>query len=292
MRAKCYLLMVTALLLLGPAPGIGQYPRPGEKPLPQLPNRPKPLDEEKELLNQIKEAHKAPFEVPQDILKELRKAYQQPSPEREAKIFKEIRRLYLPTPEQEVAILRAIRRAYQQPSAEQEERLFQEIGTAKRLPEGTVPPSVQVEQAGKLFRKLDLNGDGLLNYDEMSDAVRSERGRWDTNRDGFIDRNEYWAYYQGRLRSLAEAVTQEPRPVVYHAGKLPPGLPNWFVKLDTDGDGQVGLYEWKLSGRPFQEFEGVDRNGDGFLTAEELLRYLRAGGSPVDPKTGKGAAQN
>src|SRR5262249_15377899 len=28
-----------------------------------------------------------------------------------------------------------------------------------------------------------------------------------------------------------------------------PGLPDWFKKLDTDGDGQVSLAEWKAGGR-------------------------------------------
>src|SRR4051812_29456048 len=54
-----------------------------------------PLDEEQAILKEIKEAYKAPFEVPKDLVKELRKAIEQPSPEREAKVFKEARRMYL-----------------------------------------------------------------------------------------------------------------------------------------------------------------------------------------------------
>lgn len=64
------------------------------------------------------------------------------------------------------------------------------------------------------------------------------------------------------------------RPVVYHAGNLPPGIPEWFAQLDTDHDGQVGLYEWKVSARPITEFYGMDRNGDGLLTIRELMHYL------------------
>jgi Ca2+-binding EF-hand superfamily protein len=51
-------------------------------------------------------------------------------------------------------------------------------------------------------------------------------------------------------------------------------LPDWFAKYDTDGDGQVGLYEWVKAGRPVVEFQAMDRNGDGLLEAAELLRYL------------------
>jgi hypothetical protein len=50
-------------------------------------------------------------------------------------------------------------------------------------------------------------------------------------------------------------------------------LPAWFEQLDTNQDGQVSLYEWRVSGRPIAEFLCMDRNDDGFLTAEEVLRY-------------------
>ncbi|HXG10703.1 MAG TPA: EF-hand domain-containing protein [Gemmataceae bacterium] len=158
-----------------------------------------------------------------------------------------------------------------------------------------MPPHVQANQTRNLFRKLDVNGDGLLTPNEMPDALLNQRGRWDANRDGFIDLDEYGAYYQARLRSLSEQVAsgqillkpglvptvpnatlpdqEERRPTVYRAGRLPPGLPAWFVQLDTDGDAQVGLYEWKHSSRSLDDFRSIDRNGDGFITVEEVLHY-------------------
>jgi Ca2+-binding EF-hand superfamily protein len=318
MRAKLLVVAGSVILVLsvGMAEVIGQQPSAKDKGASRK-DAQGPPDEEREILKEIKEAYKAPFEVHQDVLKELRRSYQQPSPDREAKIFKELRRLYQLTDVQEGAILRELRRAYQQPSVDQEERIFREIDKADRLPTGAVPASVQADQARKMFRKLDLNGDGLLSSDEMPDSLRSERARWDANRDGFIDVDEYWAYYQGRLRSLSEQVASgqielslgrggpagtrvptvevKPRPTVYRAGKLPPGLPGWFSQLDTDGDGQIGLYEWKKSGRPLEEFFSMDRNGDGFLTVDEVMRYqaeqprnqsngmARAGSTTVKP---------
>jgi hypothetical protein len=53
-------------------------------------------------------------------------------------------------------------------------------------------------------------------------------------------------------------------------------MPDWFVQCDTDRDGQVALYEWKAAGGPVLEFERMDLNHDGFVTAEELLRYHAA----------------
>src|SRR5438309_398599 len=65
------------------------------------------------------------------------------------------------------------------------------------------------------------------------------------------------------------------------AGKIS-GL---FQELDTDGDAQIGLYEWKASGRPLDEFFKMDRNGDGFLTVQEVLYYTSG-----QNKNGNGAA--
>lgn len=63
--------------------------------------------------------------------------------------------------------------------------------------------------------------------------------------------------------------------VAIRYGKLPKGLPDWFVKLDTDKDGQIGLYEWLAAKKPTKEFLEMDLNGDGLLTAEEYLRWKK-----------------
>jgi Ca2+-binding EF-hand superfamily protein len=179
--------------------------------------------------------------------------------------------------------------------------------------------------ADSMFRRQDANGDGVLNYDEMSESLRSERDKYDTNRDGFIDANEFKAYFQGFIQQRqAERNTasdpsstqggsgggwnnggwqgggwnggggwgggggwqgqmpttppseEERKPVVYRSGSLPKELPSWFREIDTDSDAQLGLYEWKNSGRSLDEFRRMDRNGDGFLTVSEVIRHQDA----------------
>ena len=147
--------------------------------------------------------------------------------------------------------------------------------------------------ADYVFQRADKNGDGVLSFDEMSDALKLEREKWDTNGDGVIDREEYRAYFAARMQNRSESKTtilpatptppaatpkveDEAKPIVYRAGKLPSELPAWFAQLDTDGDGQIGLYEWKVSGRSMEEFNLIDRNGDGFLTIAEVLRSTGA----------------
>jgi Ca2+-binding EF-hand superfamily protein len=185
--------------------------------------------------------------------------------------------------------------------------------------------------AENAFQQFDRNRDGVLNSDEMPEELKAELPKWDTNKDGVIDLNEFKAFFQARVQQMmaerqamrAQSFAngglgnqwngaafpqtptpaepeEDPRPVVYRAGNLPPNLPPWFRQLDTDQDGQIGLYEWKNSGRPIEEFEKMDRNGDGFLTIDEVLyaeskntnqgRGMQAGRWPGAPGSGGGAA--
>jgi hypothetical protein len=160
---------------------------------------------------------------------------------------------------------------------------------------GNGPPDTS-SWADNAFRRLDQNGDGVLNNDEMPEELRAERDKWDTDKNGLIDLNEFKAYFQARMQQWQQdrnagnngppplfvpGVDPEPaepevkKAIAYRVGKLPKELPDWFQQLDTDGDAQIGLYEWKASGRPLDEFMKMDRNGDGFLTVQEVL--YRAG---------------
>jgi Ca2+-binding EF-hand superfamily protein len=148
------------------------------------------------------------------------------------------------------------------------------------------------------FRQLDKNGDGQLDASEMTEALRAEVTKWDTNKDGLINLDEYKEFYKARMKLLRDEQnpdgtpggswidgqpgqpgqpeqTEDKRPTVYHVGNLPKELPPWFVQYDTDKDGQVGLYEWKAAGKPIEEFREMDLNGDGFLTVEEVLHHQK-----------------
>lgn len=152
--------------------------------------------------------------------------------------------------------------------------------------------------AKREFDRRDENGDGKLNLDEMSQLLRAEYKQWDKDNDETINWEEFKPYFLSKVQSsdnrdrkdnrdnrdnrdnlapgmiVIDQSELDKRPVVYRAGKLPPDLPDWFKQADTDTDGQVGLYEWRQNlKKSFEEFQGMDRNNDGFLTAEEVLYH-------------------
>ena len=151
----------------------------------------------------------------------------------------------------------------------------------------------------KRFADSDFNRDGKLSFDEINEnsPLKSAFKESDTNQDGYIDLNEYKAYIAARFGGGAADPNagsygsyagngnygsngRDPRNekkeelvVAIRYGKLPVGLPNWWDSLDTDKDGQVGLYEWRADGRDVKEFQKMDLDGDGLVAPQEWLRY-------------------
>jgi hypothetical protein len=145
-------------------------------------------------------------------------------------------------------------------------------------------PDDPFADADRAFRVLDRDGSGALEPEEWTEQLRAAR---DADRDGNgrISRDEYRAYFQTRVTTAldlaraaeaarAAAAAGMPLPPV-RPGKRPSALPKWFEQLDADGDGQVGLYEWRMAGLPVERFKEMDLDGDGLLTAAEYLRYVK-----------------
>jgi EF hand len=162
-------------------------------------------------------------------------------------------------------------------------------------PGATPPPPPnpvdEEKQAQEDFKKLDKNHNNVLEPEEMPDDLHRYLDRFDKNKNGTIEFDEYHEYHKMRSQQRrdyrggsgdkgGEPAKTEPvedkRPTVYRAGHLPKELPEWFAQLDRDQDAQIGLYEWKAAGRPINEFLAMDQNGDGLLTVEEVLRWQKA----------------
>jgi hypothetical protein len=61
------------------------------------------------------------------------------------------------------------------------------------------------------------------------------------------------------------------------AKRLPPGLPDWFLRRDLDGDGQLILSEFapQATAAERREFARYDLNSDGVVTPQEYLKATR-----------------
>jgi hypothetical protein len=153
---------------------------------------------------------------------------------------------------------------------------------------GAVPPNPD-SMAEEWFRRMDRDRDGVLSGDEIPNELKLELDKWDLNRNGVIELDEFKPWAAARMRAIMldrqnmlqpgpmqEEPGDEPdrKPTIYRKGKLPKEL-DWFEKLDTDGDGQVGLYEWRQAKRSIKEFKEMDLNGDGFITVEEAMLYVK-----------------
>jgi len=62
------------------------------------------------------------------------------------------------------------------------------------------------------------------------------------------------------------------RKYTVRGSRVGEGLPNWFLQLDRDGDGQLTQAEFAPRATPaaMQEFAAYDRNGDGIITSREI----------------------
>ncbi|MGI9471423.1 MAG: proprotein convertase P-domain-containing protein, partial [Rubripirellula sp.] len=120
-----------------------------------------------------------------------------------------------------------------------------------------------------IMGRFDRNKNGRLEPEEAA-SIGFQTGAIDVDRDGELSREELHEY----LTKLQDEV-----------GDLADGLPGWFFELDVDRDEQVAMSEFttEWSQDKIDEFTAIDANGDGLLTAGEVLKAKSmVGGSYVN----------
>jgi Ca2+-binding EF-hand superfamily protein len=110
------------------------------------------------------------------------------------------------------------------------------------------------QQFLEMLRRLDANGDGKVSKSEVPEGAR-ERLQPVFNRAGTDEID---------LKQLAARMQQFPGP---DAGGDVPRLPI-LLALDVDGDRRISADEFAKAAEKFRD---LDRNGDGFLDAQEIM---------------------
>ena len=166
-------------------------------------------------------------------------------------------------------------------------------------PRGSPGSGDQVKKyAEGLLKQHDKNNDGMLQRDEWKDMKTEHQGA-DTNGDGTITLEELTtrisAYssggasssplssssgpsgYGGRSRKggsdPAASTAKKSYRFLTPTERLPKGMPDWFIKSDADGDGQIMMAEYAASFTDSiaAEFAKYDLDGDGIITPNECL---------------------
>jgi len=177
----------------------------------------------------------------------------------------------------------------------------------------------------RFFRDLDKNKDGYLTRDEVPEALRENFARIDTNKDGKISREELEkgiAYLQPRRRpsdmvyvliemsDCDEGCTEEVQRAYDILRKLDKNndgkidadeltgmredlikgrVKNIFKDLDADKDGKISKEEAR--GQIREDFDRIDRNHNGFLEFDELLRAATERAEHTQPKSAAGRSE-
>jgi Ca2+-binding EF-hand superfamily protein len=159
--------------------------------------------------------------------------------------------------------------------------------TAASAPPPAAIPQVVLDFADGTIKENDVNKDGTLDGEEVA-KMSSRRRKADINADGKITRDELIAYQMGFQSSSPTSSSVSVGSVNYGGRvastkgiktyrfltpieRMPQGLPDWFVRSDANGDGQVSMAEFSSSWDDAKaaEFTRWDRNGDGFVTTRE-----------------------
>jgi hypothetical protein len=111
----------------------------------------------------------------------------------------------------------------------------------------------------------DYNKDGMITVDEMTERL-IERSK---------DQSSGWGRGSTSSSSSKPATGTNGKPIRFltPTERLPEGMPSWFTRADTNGDGQVSMAEYstKWDDAKLSEYTKYDLNNDGLITATECL---------------------
>jgi len=152
-------------------------------------------------------------------------------------------------------------------------KIFEKEITAsynRRLaPQSSQIRAIAATQGNSLFQALDVSGDGRLSLREMRTAHQRIK-TFDENKDNRITRDEIPVTYTvsfGLGNAGYRRFTQpRSRTGARTAATTNSDAPQWFTRMDRNGDGDITFKEF-LGDK--QAFEKLDANHDGFIEPKE-----------------------
>lgn len=134
-------------------------------------------------------------------------------------------------------------------------------------------------------READTNKDGVITVDELvlklqayssgssssTTGRRYSRGGSSSSGSGSSDRRSSWTSRSSS--SSSKPTDRKDYRLSTALDRLPKGLPDWFLRNDADGDGQIAMSEYAVTwtDATAEEFQKYDLDGDGFITPAEVL---------------------
>lgn len=108
-----------------------------------------------------------------------------------------------------------------------------------------------------ILGRFDKNRNGRLDKDETG-SLGFSPGKIDVDRNGELSRDELQQFLTGLQDEM---------------GDLGDDIPGWFFELDSNRDEQIAMVEFatEWTAEKIAEFNSYDGNGDGLLTASEVL---------------------
>jgi len=127
--------------------------------------------------------------------------------------------------------------------------------------------NAQPRERGSFFERLDTNGDGVVDGDELLTARREAFERADKDGDGFVSGSEVDALVGDRGDTM-----RPPRRGLGGglARRRMPDGDERVRRLDTDGDGRISETEFLETRNPL--LDRFDANGDGAISRDEIDR--------------------
>ena len=123
-------------------------------------------------------------------------------------------------------------------------------------------------QGNILFQALDVSGDSRLSLREMRTAHERIKS-FDKNKDGRVTQAEIPVSLSMTFGLGTAGYSRAQGSRITRAGAARPasnGAPEWFNRMDRNGDGDVTLKEF-LGNK--QQFSKLDTNSDGFIEPKE-----------------------